>query len=226
MKALLFDMDGTLIDSMGMWMSLESDYMQTLGVDPQEVDTDQIATLGVEETLALLKKQFGIQASTEDVERYVHDRLHHFFEQEVQLRPGVRETLRAFRELGVPMGVGTASQYELAEMALKTVGIFDQFDFVQSVSTVGYSKNDRRFFYKAAERFGVQPQEVCLFDDALYACVTAKVAGYYVVSVIDPAYEQDIQALLRESNEQMPDFVNFDVRAWAQNHGLVEAYNE
>lgn len=223
MKALLFDMDGTLLDSMGMWMSLESDYMRTLGVNPQEVDTDQIATLGVEETLALLKKQFGIQASTEDVKRYVQNRLHHFFSREVKLRPGVREMLSTFRELGISMAVGTATEYELAEMALKTVGIYDQFDFLQSVSTVGYSKNDRRFFYKAAERFGVEPKEICLFDDALYACVTAKVAGCYVVSMIDPAYEQDVQALLRESNEQRLDFENFDARAWARDHGLVEA---
>lgn len=220
MKALLFDMDGTLIDSMRMWRSLEKSYMEQLGVDYAQVDVNQTATMSLKDIVALLNKQFSLDLSVEQAERLVNERISRFYREEARPKPGVVAMLEEFRACGIPMAVGTATPERFALEALAHTGLLAYFDFVQSVTTDGYAKNDKRFYVRAAERFGTTLDELCLFDDALYACVTAKSAGLWVVAVEDAAYEQDRAALKRGANEYVQGFDRWSPRSWAVARGL------
>lgn len=216
MKALIFDMDGTLIDSMGAWHGLESKYLADLGINVEEFDFEQIATMSVDEVLAYIRKEYGVEGSLEQVRTFALDYMHRFYSEEAKLKPGVIPVLEYFKELGIPMIVGTATEIEPALVALEHTGIRSYFQDVYSSSTEGFAKNDKHFFYGCAKMLGVKPQEAALFDDAIYAVVTAKEAGLYTVAVLDQSYDQDIDALSRRADEVISGFENWPKEQWAK----------
>ncbi len=220
MKAILFDMDGTLLDSMGMWHHLEIEFLQDIGVDTDAVDYAELLTLGLDQTLDYVKKNFGISADAREIEGFVEKRMGAFYGNEVQVLPGVVKVLEVLKQKGIPMGVGTATNEDHAHLALHFTGLMKYFDFVYSTSTDGYAKDNPAFFKKAAERFPADLKDIVLFDDAYYAVKTAKEVGYYVVGVKDKGYKQDLDVIREIADEIVLSFEEFDVETWLEDLGF------
>lgn len=216
MKAIVFDMDGTLLNSMHAWNAVNAQLIEEFDIPMAQVDYDVIITQGFEDLVRMLKENFAFEPDVDALYKRANSIMSKWYKNESVTREGVIETLNCFKEAGIPMGVATATDYELAMIALEKAGILDYFEFVYSSSTDGFPKNDKRYWEKVARTMGQAPEDMALFDDALYALITAKATGYTVVALEDEAYGQDIDQMKRRADYYLVGFEHFQPEAWLE----------
>lgn len=185
MKYALFDCDGTLVDSMPMWLSLAKDVLASYGVDlPREVERET-ASMSHEDAAQFYADTFLDGKGAKELAHKFTATLEENYRERLALKPHVRETLDALRAAGVPMAVASSTDAYLLEMCLKRLGLRDYFLFVQTVDNSGHSKNSDDYFQRACAQLGCAPADVLFFDDALYALERAKKNGLVTVAVQD-----------------------------------------
>ena len=185
-KYAIFDMDGTLVDSMGYWARLSREYLGSKGVQtiPKEI-LERIAPMTMGESAALFVREFGLPGTAAEAEAEMNAMMEGHYRRDVPLKPGVRAYLERLREQGVRMCVASSTAEPLMEICLTRLGVRDCFEFLLSCDSVGAGKDRPDVYHAAAERLGGSPAETAVFEDAPFAAKTAKAAGYYVVAVRD-----------------------------------------
>ena len=179
----IFDMDGTLIDSMLFWKNLASEYLSSKGVTQIPADIlERIKPMTMSESAALFQQEFDL---TDDPEAKMNAMMDAHYRNDIPLKPGVQEYLYRLHSRGVRMCVASATAEPLMESCLTRLGVRDCFEFLLSCETVGAGKRSPLVYHVSAKRLGATPQEIAVYEDALYALQTAKDAGYYVVGVYD-----------------------------------------
>ena len=193
----IFDMDGTLIDSMGFWEHLATDYLHSKGIQriPEEI-LEQIEPMTMSESASLFHAEFGL---TGDIESEMNAMMDDHYRKDIPLKPGVREYLQKLYTRGIRMCVASATAEHLMESCLTRLGVRDYFEFLLSCETVGAGKQSSLVYQEAARRLGACPSEIAVYEDALYALQTAKKAGFHVVGVYDRA--ENWQKIGQEADE-------------------------
>ena len=189
----IFDMDGTLIDSMIFWKKLASEYLNSKGVKqiPEEI-LEQIKPMTMSESAALFQREFGL---TGDPEAEMNAMMDAHYRNDIPLKPGVREYLQMLHNKGGRMCVASATAEHLMEACLTRLGVRDFFEFLLSCETVGVGKRSPLVYHESAKRLTAAPAEIAVYEDALYAVQTAKSAGYYVVGVYDDSAAKNWQTI-------------------------------
>lgn len=189
----IFDMDGTLIDSMVFWKHLASEYLHSKGVRqiPEDLP-ERIKPMTMSESASLFKREFGL---TGDPEAEMNAMMEAHYRDDIPLKPGVAEYLQTLRRRGVRMCVASATAEHLMEACLKRLGVRDCFEFLLSCEAVGAGKRSPLVYQESAGRLHAAPAEIAVYEDALYAIQTAKAAGYYVVGVYDDSAAKNWQAI-------------------------------
>lgn len=195
----IFDMDGTLIDSMVFWKNLAIEYLPIKGVAqiPEDI-LEQIKPMTMSESAALFQKEFGL---TGDPEAEMNAMMDAHYRNDIPLKPGVREYLQTLRSRGVRMCVASATAEPLMEACLTRLEIRDYFEFLLSCETVGAGKRSPLVYQESAKRLNAAPAEIAVYEDALYALQTAKEAGYYVVGVYDDSTAKNWQFIEKLADE-------------------------
>ena len=189
----IFDMDGTLIDSMIFWKNLASEYLSSKGIKqiPEDI-LEQIKPMTMSESAALFQQEFGLRG---DAESEMNAMMDEHYRNDIPLKPGVRKYLQLLRSRGVRMCVASATAEPLMEDCLKRLGVRDYFEFLLSCETVGVGKRSPLVYHESAQRLNAAPAVIAVYEDALYAAQTAKDAGYYVVGVYDDSAAKNWQAI-------------------------------
>lgn len=195
----IFDMDGTLIDSMIFWKNLASEYLSSKGVKSIPTDIlERIKPMTMSESAVLFKQEFGLSG---DPEAEMNAMMNEHYKSDIPLKPGVQEYLQMLNNSGVRMCVASATAEHLMESCLTRLGVRDCFEFLLSCETVGAGKRSPLVYHSSAERLGATAREIAVYEDALYAVQTAKDAGYYVVGVYDDSAAKNWQAIERLADE-------------------------
>lgn len=195
----IFDMDGTLIDSMIFWKKLASEYLGSKGISNVPANTmERIKTMTMSESAALFKTEFGLSG---DPETEMNAMMDEHYRNDIPLKPGVREYLQMLQAKGVRMCVASATAEHLMESCLTRLGVREHFEFLLSCETVGAGKSSPLVYHESAKRLGAAPSEIAVYEDALYAVQTAKNAEYYVVGVYDDSADINWQTIKTVADE-------------------------
>lgn len=191
----IFDLDGTLLDSMAIWDTIGADYLRSIGYAPRENLNAVFQNMSLLQAARYYRTAYGVTLSIPQIMDGVNAMLTDFYSREAPLKPGAASLLTALRRQGVRLCVATATDRRLVEAALGRLGVLDCFDGIFTCTEVGRGKDEPAIFEAALARLGTPRRETWVFDDALYAVRTAKAAGFPVAAVRD-AHEPD-QAALR-----------------------------
>ena len=184
-KGAIFDLDGTLLDSMSIWDTIGEDYLHSLGIEPRENLAETFKTFTLEESAEYYRTHYGVTLSVEEIVNGVNGMIEDFYRNTVPLKNGVLEFLAGLSEKGVKMCIATVTDKYLAEAALTRLKVRQYFGEIFTTAEVGCGKNDPTIYRTALAYLGTEKSETLVFEDALHALMTAKNDGFSTVAVYD-----------------------------------------
>ena len=200
-RLICLDMDGTLLDSNGIWLDIDIAFLGRHGISPVPEDyTWYVTHHSAPDSARYTRERFGLAETAEEIQGAWLDMAREAYAGQLALKPGVRAFLEQCREHGVPMAVLTSCIPELCRAALARHGLERYFSAVVYVQELGVEKRDPRAFALTLERLGVRAMDCTLYEDSPGACKAARDTGIAVVGVYDPfyaMYEAEMRQLCR-----------------------------
>ncbi len=193
-RSAVFDLDGTLIDSMPVWDGAWREFCDRYSHGPDPEAYAMYKTLTLVTACAYYKRRFGIAAGVEALCEEVNGIVRRGYA-DVRAKEGVPEYLEALTRRGVRCCVATNTARPLAEYVLERLGLLKFMDFLLPCAEFGSGKDKPDIFLECARRMGTPPRETCVFEDAPHALGTAREAGFLTVAVFDRSYAGQEQAL-------------------------------
>ena len=184
-KAVLFDADGTLMDSIASWRKALKTVLGRRGFPYSEEDFQVLIPLTTKEGGAYLKEKYGFAETGDEIAAEYLGLVEGFYATEVELKKGVREALEYYAGRDIPMAILTSSERILIEAACKRHGISQYFQGLYICSELGTSKRNPDIFVNTAKALDAEPKEALVYEDSDYAIETAVKAGFKVIKVID-----------------------------------------
>ena len=209
LRGAIFDMDGTLLDSMQVWENAGEDYLRTLGCVPEEGVGERMRRMSLQQAALYCRERYALPLSVEEIMAGVNGRVERFYRQEARLKPGALDFLRTLSQRGVRMCLATATDLHLVEAALDRCGVRTYFSALFTCTQVGSGKDEPHIYRAALRHLGTGRADTLVFEDALYAARTAKGDGFVTVGVAD-AYEKSEGELERLSDCFLRDFREVD----------------
>lgn len=184
-KAVIFDLDGTLVDSMGIWGQIDIEYLGAYGYEvPQNLQQD-VEGMSFTETAVYFKKRFHIPESVEEIKHTWQDMAMDKYCHEVPLKPGVDAFLPFLRERGISMAVASSNDKALIEAVLASHGIREYFQCIITSCEVQKGKPAPDVYLEAARRLSVEPEACLVFEDIVPGILAGRAAGMTTCAVED-----------------------------------------
>lgn len=185
-KAVIFDMDGTILDSMYIWHHLAESYLVKNNIPVPDDLADKLVIMSIQNAVKMLIADFKLDLTPEAMLDELHNVLADFYRTQADFKPGAKEFLQKLRDNNIATMVFSATPEHLLHLALERLDAKQYFSHgLLSCDTVGYGKHKEEAFVKAAEHFGFAPDEIMIFEDAHYAATTAKKAGFSLAIMAD-----------------------------------------
>ncbi len=185
-KAVLFDLDGTLVDSMWMWKQIDIEYLGQFGVELPEKLQSEIAGMSFSETAQYFQRTFPqITHTIDEMKACWNQMALDKYRYEVPLKPGVAEFLQELKRRGIKTGIATSNSCELVTEVLQSLGVRSSFDAVHTACEVAAGKPAPDIYLYVAEKLGVPPEECLVFEDIVMGIRAGKSAGMQVCAVQD-----------------------------------------
>lgn len=182
---VIFDCDGTLVDSMDAWRHVEESIANMAGITLSKEDTDALTTMSIPECGEYLHGKFGVAESGEAVETIINTMMLEFYQTKAAAKPGTLEFVKELAAAGAPMCVASSTPNEPLDAGIANAGFAPYMQAVLSVDDVGHSKREPHIYLRACEIMGTDPQNTWVCEDAAYALTTAREAGFHTLGVFD-----------------------------------------
>ncbi len=185
MKAVIFDLDGSLVDSMWIWKAIDIEYLGKFGIELPPDLQDSIGGKSFTETAIYFKERFQIPDSLEQIKEDWNRMAYDKYANEVPLKDGVREFLDFCREHRIRLGIATSNSRELVDNIVRTHELADYFDCVMTGCEVAKGKPAPDIYLAVAKQLEVAPADCLVFEDIVQGIQAGKAAGMQVCAVDD-----------------------------------------
>jgi HAD superfamily hydrolase (TIGR01509 family) len=190
-KGVIFDLDGTLFDSMGIWKEVDIAFFRNHGMRMPSDYQDKIKDMHFRTMAIYTKERFNMRSSIESIMDEWCELCYNKYANDVPLKKGVREFLDLLKENGIKIAFATANTTELSEVCLKNNKIFDYFDTGAYLNETQTDKSEPDVYLLACQRLGLTPNECIVFEDLLAGINGAVKGGFSVCGVYDKHSRRD-----------------------------------
>ena len=205
-KGAIFDMDGTLMDSMWIWRDIDIEYLGRFGIALPEDLQAKIEGLSFAETAVYFQEHFGITDSIEKIQSDWNDMAIDFYRHRIGMKRGARELLTQMKERGMKIGIATSNSVELTEECLAANGVADLFDTVRTSRDTPRGKPFPDIYLSVADEWGIAPEDLIVFEDIPNGAIAGKRAGMEVIAVADDYALPRREELIRIADHFIADF--------------------
>ena len=199
MKAIIFDLDGTLVDSMGYWRIVSRDFMKTKGIDIEDEVQHKMTTMSLVTSLKYLKEYYKLEESFDELYEGFSKTVIDFYSNKVELKDNALEILKYFKDRDKKIVIGTSTAKHFAEIVIKKYGIDKYIEGLYTADSVGHIKGEEKFFITIADAIGEKKEDIYLIDDSYLALRTAKKAGLETVGMYDENSKDKWQIVVDEN---------------------------
>lgn len=205
-KGAIFDLDGTLLDSMWVWKQIDHDFLLKRGIAVPDDYMLAVAHLGAYQTAIYTAERFGLPETPEQmIDEWVEMAVD-YYTNKVKLKKSAYEYLEMLYNKGVKLAVATANDESLYLPALKHTGIEKFFSAVVNVNDVERKKGFPDIYWLACEKMGVKPEESAVYEDIYMGICGAKDGGFIAVGVYDETSAPDEQKIREKADRYIYDF--------------------
>ncbi|WP_195980026.1 HAD family hydrolase [Clostridium butyricum] len=200
-KGAIFDLDGTLVDSMWVWSKIDIDYLESKGHALPENLNSEICHLSFTQTANYFKERFSLSDSIDTILKDWNNMAYNHYSENVKLKDGVKEFLDKLKQNNIKIALATSNSAPLLEACLKNNGIYDYFDSITTTDEVSNEKNCPDVYLLAAKKLNVNPKNCIVFEDILPAIKGAKAADMTVIAVSDKHSLNDLDEIINHSDK-------------------------
>ena len=208
-KGAIFDLDGTILDSMFIWDTIGEDYLRSLGKEPKENLRETFKTFTLEQAAKYYRENYGVTLSVNEIVDGVNEIVEQYYAETVKLKPHIEEFLEKLKAKGVKMCIATVTDKPLVEIALNRLGVRNYFSEVFTCASVGHNKEEPHIYREAQKHLSTEKSETVVFEDVLHALKTAKTDGFVTVGIFD-VHEENQEDLKRIADCYIENYSDFE----------------
>lgn len=204
-KACIFDLDGTLVDSMWMWPDIDREYLNRFGIEYDDNLKNEIDGISFHETAVYFKNKFGISDSVEKICKDWEDMAYDKYKYEVKEKPGCKKFLEHLRSKGIKMGIATSNNRSMVDVVLESLDMKDFFEVITTSDEVKRGKPAPDVYLTTANLLNVEPKSCLVFEDVVAGIMAGKSAGMKVCAI-----EDDFTKEVRQKKKELSDYYIVD----------------
>jgi HAD superfamily hydrolase (TIGR01509 family) len=205
--AVIFDLDGTLVDSMWMWKSIDIEYLQRFGIDLPDDLQKNIAGMSFSETALYFKERFDLPDDLDQIKSEWNQMAWNKYRNEVPLKEGVESLLKYLKLKGIPAGIATSNSRELVDLIIEKLQVKEYFTSIRTSCEVNKGKPSPDIYLLVAKDLGVDPSRCLVFEDVLQGIMAGKNANMKVCAVYDTFSEHD-----QDENRKLADYFIYSMK--------------
>lgn len=205
-EGMIFDVDGTLLDSMPVWAHSGERYLATLGVSAPPSLGRILFSMTMQQGAAYIKKTFELEQTADQVQAGIIGIVEEAYRNETGYKRAADLFLKTLHAAGVPMIVVTSNERPLVQAAFERLEMMSYFTEILTCREFGSGKDSPEIFHAAAGKIGAPPSGIWVVEDGLYAIRTAKKAGYRVIGVADEASKEDAENIRQLADYFITDY--------------------
>ena len=207
-EAVIFDLDGTLIDSMWVWEKIDEEYLDRFNKEKPDDLSVMIEGRSFRETAELFKSKFQLPRSIEEIEEDWNNMAWDKYKSEVTLKKGAMKLLQTLKEKKIKMGIATSNSRKLVELVTKANGISDFFDYVCTATEVQRGKPEPDIYLRVAKGLNKDPKKCLVFEDVINGIIAGKRANMKVCAVYDEATKDSTNQKIEVADYYVENFTD------------------
>ena len=196
----IFDMDGTILDSMGVWQDITVNFLKSRGFTPTEEELLAYRDMTMDESMPAIKKKYGLSEEPAELKSIFSKLGYDAYMHTVPAKPYIKEYMQKLKNSGVKIAIATSGYKELCEGAMRRLGMLDFIDAIALSCEVGVNKSNPDVYLLAAQRLDIAPEKCMVFEDILLGIKGAQKGNFQTTAIYDFSNEADIELLKKTAD--------------------------